>query len=389
MIKDLSKLPVKITIKNTTNDTLKMELRDCVQTSLILKPEEEASVLAQSSDSAIYVQKQALDLGIECSIEEKQEEPETTKVVASEEELKEALANIEEGETIKIASDLTVSEAINLDKPVTLSITDGTLNLSDKQIVVSNDVTIKGKGTIYSDNSSGGIEVNNGKLTIEDTTIETPVQYGVIMFNEGELNLQNAKINSKVSSIATNNTKTSNANIVIDGKDTVLTASEGPVIYMPAQGTVTVKDGTLNGGISARMGTVNVLGGTINSQEVADDKIEDYYNKSLNVYLGDAIMCMAGTYTEKDRGSNDLTINLEGGTINGKAEGHSAVTIYNLGKVKQDIALTIKENATLTVKDETKSLYEIIPATEIVPSDAKDYKSYTKYENAVTLTVED
>lgn len=389
MIKDLSKLPVKITLKNTTKDTLKLELRDCVQTSLILKPEEEASVLAKSSDGAIYVHKQSLDLGIECSVEEKQEEPETTKVVTTEEELIEALANIEEGDIVKIASDLTVSEDINLDKAVTLTITNGTLNLSDKQIVVSNDVTIKGEGTIYSDNSSGGIEVNNGKLTVEDTTLESPVNYGVVMFNEGELNLQNAKINSKSSAISSNNTKTSNANIVIDGKDTVLTASEGPVIYMPAQGTVTVRDGTLNGGISARMGTINVLGGTINSQEVADDKIEDYYNKTLNVYLGDAIMCMSGTYTEKDKGSNALTINLEGGTINGKAEGHSAVTIYNLGKVKQDIALTIKENATLTVKDETKPLYEILPATEIVPSEAKDYKSYTKYENTVTLTVED
>lgn len=40
----------------------------------------------------------------------------------------------------------------------------------------------------------------------------------------------------------------------------ILTAEQGPAIYMPGQVSFTVAGGTLNGGISLRMGQVNILG---------------------------------------------------------------------------------------------------------------------------------
>ena len=43
-----------------------------------------------------------------------------------------------------------------------------------------------------------------------------------------------------------------------------LTAKYGPAIYMPGQVNLTITDGTLNGGISLRMGQVDISGGTIN-----------------------------------------------------------------------------------------------------------------------------
>ena len=157
----------------------------------------------------------------------------------------------------------------------------------------------------------------------------------------------------------------------------VLTANQGPAIYMPGQTNLTVTGGTLNGGISLRMGTVKISGGTINAVTENIDKPNEYYNYSGNAWLPDALYVFGGTYTSAS--GNDLNLQITGGTFNCSNGQGSAVAIYDLGKVVQNMSVKISGNAGLSTNATGRKAYQVMSLSEIgVSSPAAGYGTYTK-----------
>ena len=152
-------------------------------------------------------------------------------------------------------------------------------------------------------------------------------------------------------------------NFVINGG--TLTSKRGPAVYMPGPVALTITDGTINGGLSIRMGKINISGGTINATTGPLDSIVDYYDFNGAVWLANAVSVMGGTYTSKDEGTtNILDLNITGGTINVANGEGSAVAIYDMGKVAQEMKVNISGNAKLITNSKTRNAYDVLTLTE-------------------------
>ena len=152
-------------------------------------------------------------------------------------------------------------------------------------------------------------------------------------------------------------------NFIINGG--VITAQYGPAIYMPGPVSLKMTNGTLNGGISLRMGKVNISGGIINAATADFDSFGDYYYKSLNAWLEDALYVWGGTYTSKDEGTtNILDLNITGGTFNASNKLGSAVAIYDIGKVSQEIKVNISGNAKLLTNSLNRNAYDVLTLSD-------------------------
>ena len=302
--------------------------------------------------------------------------------VTDESSLANAIEDVQEGGTVKLGSNVSLTQPLVINKPITLDLGANNIEAGAQVIGIQEDTTITGTGEINSSNAQSALQVENAKLTFNGGTVNSTTLYGVNLVGQSEIQVNGGNIESKDSCISCNNEDAEFVTITIDNGE--LTSDTDATIYVPSPCIINVNGGTINGGINARMGTINVNGGTINSISSGNDDIKEYYNFQGNVWLGDAIACMAGTYTSPFEGqSNKLEINIQNGTINGLCNGCSAVTIYNLGKVAQEISVTIEENATLTVVDDTQPLYKKVAAKDIVPSEADDYAEYTAIENTV------
>lgn len=230
-------------------------------------------------------------------------------------------------------------------------------------IAVTSDKTLDLNGKVLElvNGSNSVIEIDNAKLTIDDSIGEGSIKntkgYGVYALNGGTVILNNGTIATLDSGIAGNNT-TGDMNFEIHGG--TITASRGASIYMPGQVNLLMDGGTLNGGINVRMGQIEIKGGTINNTNpVNTDTIEEYYNYSGNVWYGDAFATATGTYTSTNSEyGNSLNLKISGGTFNSTMG--SALTIYSLGKVEQEINVSITggnfvgKNEAITVRDMTK-----------------------------------
>ena len=310
-----------------------------------------------------------------------------TEIEATDEgSLTNAIEEVQEGGTVKLGSNVNLTQPLVINKPIILDLGENNLEAGTQVIGIQEDTTITGTGEIISSNAQSALQVENAKLTFNGGTVKSTTLYGVNLVGQSEIQVNGGNIKSKDSCISCNNGDAEFVTITIDNGE--LTSDTDATIYVPSPCTINVNGGTLNGGINARMGTINVNGGTINSIASGNDSIEEYYNYQGNVWLGDAIACMAGTYTSPFEGqSNKLEINIQNGTINGLCNGCSAVAIYNLGKVAQEISVTIGESATLTVVDDTQPLYKKVAAKDIVPSEANDYAEYTAIENTVVENI--
>ena len=135
---------------------------------------------------------------------------------------------------------------------------------------------------------------------------------------------------------------------------------------MPGQIILTVTGGTLNGGISLRMGQVNISGGTINATTGSIDSIQEYYNYSGNAWLADALYVFNGTYTsENGQYGNSLNLNITGGTFNCTNGQGSAIAIYDIGKVEQESKVTISGNAKLSTTTSGRNAYDVLSLPQV------------------------
>ena len=151
---------------------------------------------------------------------------------------------------------------------------------------------------------------------------------------------------------------------------------------------LTVNGGTINGGIVARMGIININGGTINAvvEESGYDLIEDYYSLGDGYpWLADAIAVMSGTYDTTSEEGNKVEINITGGTINTQNGLGSAVVIYDIGKVEQDIKVNVSGDAVIKTNAESRRAYDILNLEDIGVTSPK--AGYGEHYNPVTTTI--
>lgn len=174
----------------------------------------------------------------------------------------------------------------------------------------------------------------------------------------------------------------------------ILTAEQGPAIYMPGQVSLTVAGGTLNGGISLRMGQVNISGGTINAISTGIDspngKVGNTpcYAYSGNVWFPDALYVIGGTYTSDNATySNSLNLNITGGEFNCTNDQGSAVAIYDLGKVKQSMNVNISGNAKLSNNSSSRDAYQVLSFKDIGVDNPQEGYNNSDYVGKVATSI--
>lgn len=201
-----------------------------------------------------------------------------------------------------------------------------------------------------------------GKFTLESGSVISEKGFGIACFSGSTATINGGEVKAVYSGLSGNNTLGS-MNFIINGG--VITAQYGPAIYMPGPVSLKMTNGTLNGGISLRMGKVNISGGIINAATADFDSFGDYYYKSVNAWLEDALYVWGGTYTSKDEGTtNILDLNITGGTFNASNKLGSAVAIYDIGKVSQEIKVNISENAKLLTNSLNRNAYDVLTLSD-------------------------
>ena len=290
-----------------------------------------------------------------------------------------------------VSNDITLNHSLTIpaDETVTLDLRGQTLTL--QQLLVNGSLTIydsQSKGQITStitDQKTGAIKVGTaGLLTLQSGTISSP-GYGVYVFDGGKTIVNGGMITSTYAPLTGNNT-TGDMNFEVNGG--TLTASKGPAIYMPGQVSLKITDGTLNGGISLRMGQVDISGGTINAITDNIDPITGYYNYSGNAWLADALYVFNGTYTSENASyGNSLNLNITGGTFNCTNDQGSAVAIYDLGKVAQNSQVNISGDAVLNSSADGRGAYQVLSLADVGVSKPAEGYGKEAYVGKVSTTI--
>lgn len=282
---------------------------------------------------------------------------------------------------VNAESSFDINECLSKDKCVLQSNV-----VLDNTVKLTKDLTIDLNGHEFTANTSNVkfpnamIEVSGSTLTIMDSKgngkISSAKGYGLYALNGGKLVLNSGTVESLYSPFTGNNT-TGDMNFEINGG--TLRALEGPAIYMSGQVNLEINGGTLYGGLLLRMGQVTINGGIIdNSNPLNIDSVGDYYTHNGMIYTSDAIALFGGTYssTNKEFG-NSFNLTINGGTI--KSSVGDGITLYTLGKIKQDMsvninggkitginnAVNIQTPSDLKVTDQEYKVYNNIPKISI------------------------
>ena len=245
-------------------------------------------------------------------------------------DLQSAFTAAKDGDTVKIINDYTYTKELSLTKNLTIDFNGHTLtaNLTP----VTSAITIEKSKLTLNDSSSN----KTGKLISN--------QYGISAELGGTVIVNDITIESDFACLTGNNTRETMNFEVHSG---TLTSKYSEAIYMPGQQLLTISGGVINGGISMRMGTLNMTGGIVNGMRADQtaDPISTYYNYSGSAWIGDAIYVLGGTYSSSTE-TTDCVINITGGTINGNA--HRAICVYDVGtKYAQKITVTVSENVSV------------------------------------------
>lgn len=283
--------------------------------------------------------------------------------VAAEEEscgLQSQIDSATAGATVQLAK--SCAEDITINKEITLDLNGYTMS--------SHSVAVEGEGalTVKDSQSNGKITATNlpvgagalvnvgGKFTLESGTVENTRGAGVFV-DGGEVVVNGGTLTSFYAPLSGNNTK---GTMIFKVNGGTITASSGPAIYMPGPISLDVKGGTINGGISLRMGRVNIEGGVINATTADIDEFEVEYASNI-ICLADGIAILAGAYTSNASNyTNVLDVNITGGTINVTNGKGSAVAVYDYAKVAQNASVKISGSAVLNTNSTTRHAYDVL-----------------------------
>lgn len=241
----------------------------------------------------------------------------------------------------------------------------------------------KGTGELTSSLDNGAtVQVIGGEFTLDGATISNPVGYGIAGYDGGVININSGKILSESAAISGNNTE-GTLNVTVNGG--VLTAKEGPAIYLSSPVGCTITGGILNGGLSIRMGVINISGGEFIANPVVEDIKTSYMGQ--NIAVGDALFALAGTYKTEASEGNELELNITGGEFINENKIGGAITIYDLGKVEQNVTVNLSGNVKATTNGENRKGFEVLSLTEA--GIAEPLEGYGEYSGKVNVVITD
>lgn len=290
--------------------------------------------------------------------------------VNDEASLREALSK---GGDVKLTENITTStKRLIIDKDVNLDLNGKTLTslidvTSNKTLTISSSVE-DGKfvalANEYSDEEKKDVETvyaigaDNAKVIVNSGDVSSnDKQYGFYALNGGTI-IINGGNHTTGSAVLSGNNTTGAMSFAVNGG--TLTTKYGPAIYMAGPIDLTITKGTINGGISLRMGIVNISGGVINAATTSLDSPKEYFFYSGNAWFADALYVYGGTYTTDIKGqTNKLELNITGGTFNVANGQGSPIAIYDLGKVEQVMNVKVS-GAKLTTDATTRTSFDVI-----------------------------
>ena len=212
----------------------------------------------------------------------------TTFYITTSNDMIEAIQNLSDNDEIKIDSNISTADInsdIVLNKNIIMNVKEGiTLTsgngINDNIKVLDSTVMISGKGTINSNDpydknhSTTIISVNeNGHLILDDgikinSVMDDAVnkgQFGIGIFENGKLTINDVEITAGWYCISSNNLKTT-ADAITTINNGNLTSTVDYAIYHPHAGNLIINGGTITGGagaISMNMGNLTINGGIL------------------------------------------------------------------------------------------------------------------------------
>lgn len=307
-----------------------------------------------------------------------------------------ALPNADGNGVVTLTENVTI-EKWEVTQNATLNLNGFTYTTSDCGIDISNGATLTivdtgENGKLTSSGTPIRVTGTSSKVVINSGVIESTGDYGIYAKDGGTATVNGGTVHSKYAALSGNNT-TGNMNFEINGG--TLTSDNGPAIYMPGQVTLKITAGTLNGGISLRMGQVTISGGTINATtntatiDAPTSTVagKPAYAYSGNVWFADALYVFGGTYENGDaEHGNSLNLTITGGTFNCANDQGSAVAIYDLGKVAQTANVTIT-GGTFTTAATTRNAYQVVSLADIGVTNPESGYGNSEFVGKVNSTI--
>ena len=219
----------------------------------------------------------------------------TEKSIGSETELKDAISSVNDGDVIKLSTDVTISEKITISKNILLDLGTHTLTSAfaptaeDYALVAEGNVTIQNGSIVTTKDKARAVNNSKGNLNLENVIITAKGQVGVgNSATSGNVSIKNCKINSETAYAVASFAK--NANVVMDINksemsgaygafyhngtasgltlsvtETTMSSENGDGMYLAGDAVTTLSNCTITGatGVEIRAGKLTVNGGSI------------------------------------------------------------------------------------------------------------------------------
>lgn len=284
-----------------------------------------------------------------------------------------AFDDAQSGVTIKLQSNVELSNPIEVSKTVTLDLNGKTIetansaetrglafNLGQEGCQFTIDDTGNG-GTIKSNYQDNGnvIQVSSGELVVKGGNI-TNNWYVIFVSQSGTATVQGGTLTSQVASVLSTNGSAQgeeeySGRAIMNVEGGNLTSANDVAIYVPA-GTLNVSDGAIKGAtaIYAKSGTTNITGGTVSSEA---EKAEFKHQPGGCLPTGDAMVIEACDYP-----NGEPVVKISGGTFSSANADAVAYYQYN-GHAAQEITIT-GGTFTSNVSDWVPEGYSCLPNGE-------------------------
>lgn len=323
--------------------------------------------------------------------------------------LQAAIESAKDGDTVKLVNDVVVvrDNTISVDKGIVLDLNGYSITGKNERALsfVNGDSLITGTGIIKVEKDSANpiksgssvIRVGSGtndnkkeqqdnvSLTIdENVTVSTDACYGVTVFGSDTAETVTIKgtISSYSGAVSGNGSEQYWGTNIVVSESASLTATNGPAIYHPQSGNLTVEGGTFVGrtAVEVKGGTVNIKGGVFNSNYNGTPVIDNAPTEDGGNSLGYAL-----SVVEKKGYAGKANVTVSGGTfnspvVNGKSANSPNTGKENTLKFTSDPTAYVSESSCVVEKD---NIFEIWPALAQWIKTNGDTSNYRSVKDAV------
>ena len=236
------------------------------------------------------------------------------------------------------------------------------------------NLTVTGSGAINAGRYAFSVGASDLVLNGATISATSPQAYGVYVFEGGSATINSGSITADYAAFAGNNV-TGDMNFYVNGG--TLSSVSYPAIYMPGQVYLTMTGGTLNGGIVARIGQIEISGGTVNGQSdyLSNDGLDKNAGGMPSMREGIALIAGGKYKSNNTEFGNGLAL-----TVKGEAVINDGINLYDLGYSDEGY----EQNVTVKLEDGVISSFDTKFTNETIgftPSIAYNNASYVAGNN--------